>query len=29
MGEGILKRKIGIEKEVDEFLDRVSEAGLL
>ena len=29
MGDGILKRKIGIEKEVDEFLDRVSEAGLL
>jgi predicted phosphate transport protein (TIGR00153 family) len=29
MAEGILKRKIGIEKEVDEFLDRVSEAGLL
>jgi predicted phosphate transport protein (TIGR00153 family) len=29
MGEGILKRKIGIEQEVDEFLDRVSEAGLL
>jgi uncharacterized protein len=29
MGEGILKRKIGIEKEVDEFLDRVSEGGLL
>ena len=29
MGNGILKRKIGIEKEVDEFLDRVSEAGLL
>ena len=29
MGEGILKRKIGIEKEVDEFLNRVSEAGLL
>jgi predicted phosphate transport protein (TIGR00153 family) len=30
MGEGILKKKqIGIEKQVDEFLDRVSEAGLL
>ncbi len=29
MRDGILKRKIGIEKEVDEFLDRVSEAGLL
>lgn len=29
MADGILKRKIGIEKEVDEFLDRVSEAGLL
>ena len=29
MGDGILKRKIGIEKEVDEFLNRVSEAGLL
>jgi predicted phosphate transport protein (TIGR00153 family) len=29
MAEGILKRRIGVEKEVDEFLDRVSEAGLL
>lgn len=29
MGNGIMKRKIGIEKQVDEFLDRVSEAGLL
>lgn len=29
MAEGILKKKIGIEKQVDEFLDRVSEAGLL
>jgi predicted phosphate transport protein (TIGR00153 family) len=30
MGEGILKKKrIGIERQVDEFLDRVSEAGLL
>lgn len=30
IGENILKRKqIGIEKQVDEFLDRVSEAGLL
>lgn len=29
MGEGILKKRIGIEKEIDEFLDRVSEAGLL
>lgn len=30
MGEGILKKiQIGIEKQVDEFLDRVSEAGLL
>ena len=29
MAEGILKARIGIEKEVDEFLDRVSEAGLL
>ena len=30
MGEGILKKKkIGIERQVGEFLDRVSEAGLL
>lgn len=30
MGEGLLRKKIiGIEKQVDEFLDRVSEAGLL
>lgn len=29
MGNGILKRKIGIEKQVDDFLDRVSEAGLM
>jgi hypothetical protein len=29
MAESILKKKIGIEKEVDEFLDQVSEAGLL
>jgi len=29
MGQSILKRKIGIENEVDLFLDQVSEAGLL
>jgi len=29
MAESILKRRVGIEKEIDEFLDRVSEAGLL
>jgi predicted phosphate transport protein (TIGR00153 family) len=29
MAEGILKKRIGIENEVDEFMDRVSEAGLL
>ncbi len=29
MGESILKKRIGIEKEIDEFLDQVSEAGLL
>ncbi len=29
MAESILKKRIGIEKEVDEFLDKVSEAGLL
>jgi predicted phosphate transport protein (TIGR00153 family) len=29
MAESILKKKIGIEKEIDEFLDKVSEAGLL
>lgn len=29
MANGILKKKIGIEKQVDEFLDRISEAGLL
>ena len=29
MAESILKRKIGIEKEIDEFLDQVSEAGLM
>jgi uncharacterized protein len=29
MAESILKNKIGIEKEIDEFLDKVSEAGLL
>jgi uncharacterized protein Yka (UPF0111/DUF47 family) len=29
MGESILKKRVGIEKQVDEFMDRVSEAGLL
>ena len=29
LGESILKKKVGIEKQVDEFMDRVSEAGLL
>ncbi|MCP4746968.1 MAG: DUF47 family protein [Desulfobacteraceae bacterium] len=29
MGENILKRKIGIEKQIDDFLDKVSESGLL
>jgi predicted phosphate transport protein (TIGR00153 family) len=29
MAESILKKRIGIEKEIDEFLDQVSEAGLL
>jgi predicted phosphate transport protein (TIGR00153 family) len=29
MAESILKKKIGIEKEIDEFLDQVSEAGLM
>jgi predicted phosphate transport protein (TIGR00153 family) len=29
MAESILKKRIGIEKEIDEFLDKVSEAGLL
>jgi predicted phosphate transport protein (TIGR00153 family) len=29
MAESILKKMIGIEKEIDEFLDQVSEAGLL
>ena len=29
MSPSILKRKMGIEKQVDDFLDRVSEAGLL
>ena len=29
MGESILKKRAGIEKQVDEFMDRVSEAGLL
>jgi hypothetical protein len=29
MAEGILKKRIGIENAVDEFMDRVSEAGLL
>ena len=28
MAESILKKRIGIEKEIDEFLDQVSEAGL-
>jgi len=29
MAESILKKRIGIEKEIDEFLDQVSEAGLM
>jgi len=29
MGISILKRKVGIEKQVDDFLDQVSESGLL
>ncbi|MBW2706724.1 MAG: DUF47 family protein, partial [Deltaproteobacteria bacterium] len=29
MGISILKRKIGIEKQMDDFLDQVSESGLL
>jgi predicted phosphate transport protein (TIGR00153 family) len=29
MAESILKKKMGLEKEIDEFLDQVSEAGLL
>jgi len=29
MGINILKRKVGIEKQVDDFLDQVSESGLL
>jgi predicted phosphate transport protein (TIGR00153 family) len=29
MGESILKKRIGIEKEIDEFLDQVSEAGMM
>ena len=29
MSPGILKRKMGIEKQIDDFLDKVSEAGLL
>jgi len=29
MAESILKKRVGIEKQVDEFMDRVSEAGLL
>jgi len=29
MGVSILKRKIGIEKQMDDFLDQVSESGLL
>ena len=29
MGRSILKKKIGIEKQIDDFLDQVSESGLL
>jgi hypothetical protein len=29
MGEGILRRKIGIEQEVDDILDRISEGGFV
>ncbi len=29
MSTGILKRKIGIEGQIDEFLDLVSESGLI
>jgi hypothetical protein len=29
MAESILKKKMGIEKEIDDFLNQVSEAGLL
>jgi len=29
MGISILKRKVGIEKQMDDFLDQVSESGLL
>jgi hypothetical protein len=29
MADSILKKRIGIEKEIDEFLDQVSEAGLM
>ena len=29
MALSILKRKLGIEKQIDDFLDQVSESGLL